>query len=141
MSFTFTNQMEENTEFSLAYPFHIHKDKLLVEMHPMMPDCQIANSFEQVLRKAYKEPFAVYLTDEDKIAYSAQEIELFARVVKMEQDRVNNGMCVIDLTITSDNMERLLAYKKLRNCTFEEALQEILQTIASLSHDNISRKE
>lgn len=83
----------------------------------------------------------MYLTDEDKIAYSAQEIELFSRVVKMEQDRVNNGMCVIDLTITSDNMERLLAYKKLRNCTFEEALQEILQTIASLSHDNISRKE
>lgn len=129
MNFTFTNQMEENTGLTLSYPFHLNRDKLQEYMHPSMPCAQAARSFEQVLKKAYREPFAFYLTDEDKRAYSEQEINLLLKTVEMEQKRINDGMCIIDLNLDAETLAYIMIYKRKHNFTFEEAVIDILSKL------------
>ncbi len=131
MNFSFVDQMEENVRFNLCYPYHMNRDKMLrpETVHPSFPDALHTHSFEKLLSRAYREPFAFYLTDKDKTAYSAQELEFIARVVAFEQERINNGQCLIDLDITDETMEFLLKYKAQHNMTFEEAVVDILTKI------------
>jgi hypothetical protein len=79
-----------------------------------------------LLKRAYQEPFAFYLTDEDMKAYSAQELEFVSRVIVFEQERINAGQCIVDLEFNDETMEYLMQYKQRHNLTFEEAVIDIL---------------
>lgn len=124
--FTFTNQVEENVGKFLSYPFHVDNTKLTNIQPIAFPDARNARTFEDVLQHAYKEPFAVYLTEDDKSAYSAQELELLNAVITFEQERVNQGMCKIDINIDDETMDALLDYKTEHRLTFEQAVIELL---------------
>lgn len=131
MSFSFIDQMEENVRFNLCYPYHMKREKMQnpETVHPSFPDALHTHSFETLLKRAYREPFAFYLTEEDMKAYSAQELEFISRVISFEQERINAGQCIIDLDIEEDTMEYLLMYKQQHNMTFEEAIVDILTKI------------
>lgn len=131
MSFSFIDQMEENVRFNLCFPYHMHRKKMLNPntVHPAFPDALHTHSFERLLNKAYREPFAFYLTDEDKKAYSAQELELISRVLTLEQQRINDGNTIIDLNLEPETLDWLLEYKEKNNMTFEEAIVDILRKI------------
>lgn len=131
MSFTFIDQMEENVRFNLCYPYHMKRDKMQhpETMHPSFPDALHTHSFETLLKRAYHEPFAFYLTDEDMKAYSSQELEFISKVIAFEQERINAGQCIIDLDIDEETMEYLLDYKQKHNMTFEESIVDILSKI------------
>ena len=133
MSFSFIDQMEENVRFNLCYPYHMNRDKMQnpETMHPAFPNALHTHSFELLLKRAYKEPFAFYLTEEDMKAYSAQELEFISRVISFEQERINAGQCIIELDIEDDTMEYLLDYKEKHNMTFEEAVVDILTKLIS----------
>ena len=126
MNFTFTEQMEENTQCNLRFPFHIHKDKLSKQQPSIFPEKQCVSTFERLLRKAYNEPFAVYLTEEDREWYSKQELTLFDKVVAREQQKINDGWCKIDLELSDDTIDALIIYKTKTNITFEEAIITLL---------------
>ena len=127
MSFTFTNQMEENVKMQLQFPFHMNNDKLQQKPPVPYPKEQKTSSYDKLLWKAYREPFAVYLTDEDRQYYSAQELELFDKVIALEQERLNNGMCLIDLNLDQDVFDVILEYKTKNHMTFEEAIIDLLK--------------
>lgn len=129
MSFSFIDQMEENVRFNLCYPYHIKHDKLQQPEPTSLPTARHTHSFEMLLKRAYREPFAFYLTEEDMKAYSAQELEFIARIIALEQERINAGQCVMDLDIDDETMEYLLDYKTQHNLTFEEAIVDILSKI------------
>lgn len=131
MSFSFIDQMEENVRFNLCYPYHINREKLLQPeiAHPLIPDARHTHSFEMLLKRAYREPFAFYLTEEDMKAYSNQELEFISRIITLEQERINAGQCVMDFDIDDEAMEYLLDYKMKHNLTFEEAIVDILSKI------------
>lgn len=133
VSFSFINQMEENTKFNLCYPYHIHKDKMLKPetLNPIFADSLHTHSFELLLKRAYQEPFAFYLTDEDRQAYSNQELEFIARILTFEKERINNGYEIIDFDLEPDTLNALLEYKNKNNMTFEEAVLDVLQKIVN----------
>jgi hypothetical protein len=128
MSFSFVDQMSENVQFNLCYPYHLNREKMKnpAVMPQAFPDALHTHSFEALLKHAYREPLAFYLTEEDMKAYSAQELEFISRVISFEQERINAGQCIIDLVIEEDTMEYLLMYKQQHNMTFEEAVVDIL---------------
>ena len=133
MSFSFIDQMEENVRFNLCYPYHMNRDKMQKPetVHPAFPNALHTHSFELLLKRAYQEPFAFYLTEEDMKAYSAQELEFISRVISFEQERINAGQCIIELDIEDETMEYLLSYKEKNNMTFEEAVVDILTKLIS----------
>lgn len=128
MSFTFTNQVEENVGMILRFPYHIDNTHLITPCPIPYPSAQMARSFERVLQKAYNEPFAIYLTDDDRTFYSPQELLLFDKVIAFEQDRINNGMCKIDIEINAETMDMLLDYKTKHHMTFEGAINYLLKS-------------
>lgn len=129
MSFTFIDQMEENVRFNLCYPYHVHREKLQNPEPACFPTARHTHSFEMLLKRAYCEPFAFYLTEEDMAAYSTQELEFIYKVVAYEQERIKSGQCLIDLSFDEDTMEYVLQYKITNNLTFEEAVVDILAKI------------
>ncbi len=133
MSFSFIDQMEENVRFNLCYPYHMNREKMQnpETVHHSFPDALHTHDFETVLKRAYREPFAFYLTEEDMKAYSSQELEFIAKVIAFEKERINAGQCVIDLDIDEETMEYLLDYKQKHNMTFEEAIVDILTKLIS----------
>ena len=133
MSFSFIDQMEENVRFNLCYPYHMNRDKMQNPgvIHPCLLNSLHTHSFEMLLKRAYQEPFAFYLTDEDKKAYSAQELELIARVINFEQERIHAGQCIVDIELDDDAMEYLMQYKQKYNLTFEEAVVDIVNKMMS----------
>lgn len=128
MSFSFTNQMEENVGFQLVYPCHINADKLTnTTIPPLAVLNKIeTNSFERVLHYIYREPFAVYLTDEDKQYYSEQQLTLIEKVIAREQCQSKRNMALIELDLTPEAIAYILDYKNIYNLTFEDALQAII---------------
>lgn len=134
MSFSFIDQMEENVRFNLCYPYHMNREKMQNPgmVHPCLLNHLHTHSFEMLLKRAYQEPFAFYLTEEDMKAYSAQELEFIARVIALEQKRINSGQCIVDLELDADSMEYLMQYKQQHNLTFEEAVVDIL---TKMMHD------
>ncbi len=127
--FTFLEQMEENTKLNLIYPFHIKHHKLLGNdfYNENYPNSYHTHSFEEVLNKAYREPKAFYLTEDDKKYYSAQEIKFIKEVIKYEIDKINKGMVIVNLELSEDTIDYLNQYKTENNLTFEEAISDILK--------------
>ena len=127
--FTFLDQMEENIKSSLYFPYHINFDKLIGNgyYNKEYPDSYHSHSFEDVVRNAYKEPNAFYLTEEDKEYYSNQEINFINKVISFEQDRIKNGMTLVDLNLSDETLENIEKYKFENNLTFEEAIADILR--------------
>ena len=82
--FSFIEQMEENVKFNLIFPFHIDFEKLIgnSQYNKEYPDSFHCHTFEEVLRKAYLEPKAFYLTKDDAEYYSDQELECINKVVE-----------------------------------------------------------
>ena len=137
--FSFMNQMEENTGFSLVYRYHIYHDKLIgkVQHNPEFPESYHAHSFEEVLNIAFLEAMAFYLTEDDKQYYSAQEILFIEKVIETEKKKINNGMVPIDLELSEETMNLINEYKKQHNMTFEEAINDILiKTISNGGHND-----
>lgn len=134
MSFTFINQMEENVGFTLQYPYHMDYSKCIMEntANALMPTALISGSFQQVLRYAYREPFAFYLTDTDKDFYSRQELELLTRVISTEQQNIANGKELLDLELDDEAVDVILQYKSKHNLTFEQAVTKILEDIIAI---------
>ena len=134
MSFTFINQMEENVGFTLQYPYHMDYSKCITEnaVNALMPTALISGSFQQVLRYAYREPFAFYLTDTDKDFYSRQELELLTRVISVEQQNIANGKELLDLELDDEAINVILQYKCKNHLTFEQAVTKILEDIIAI---------
>ena len=128
--FTFLDQMEENTGYNMCFPYHIDFDKYLgnVYHNSKYPDSFHTHTFEDVLEVAYEEPRAFYLTDEDKLYYSQQEIEFIEKVKECECHKLDNGYVKIKLDFTDETLDRLEEYKMKKGLTFEEAVIEILET-------------
>lgn len=127
--FTFINQMEENTKYSLTYPFHINHNELIGNdyYNKEYPNSYHCHSFEELLNKAYREPKAFFLTDEDKSAYSNQEIEFINKVIEYEKEKINSGMVIVNLDLSEETLEFIEKYKLENNLTFEEAITDILK--------------
>ena len=129
--FTFLNQMEENIRTSLIYPFHIKYKELIGNdfYNEEYPDTFHCHSFEEVLNKAYREPKAFYLSEEDKKYYSEQEIDFISKVIEFETENVNNNKVLLDLNLSEETIEYIEKYKLDNNMTFEEAINDILHKI------------
>jgi hypothetical protein len=127
--FTFLEQMEENINQNLIYPFHIKHDKLLGNdyYNENYPNTYHTHSFEEVLNKAYREPKAFYLTEDDKKYYSAQEINFIKEVIKYEIEKINKGMVMLNLELSEETFNYINQYKEENNLTFEEAINDILK--------------
>ena len=128
--FSFIEQMEENVKFNLVFPFHIDFDKLIGNSHynKEYSDSFHCHTFEEVLRKAYLEPKAFYLTQDDAEYYSAQELEFINKVVEDEKSKLDKGYEIVNLELDEHTMEMMQKYKEMRGLTFEEAVVEILKT-------------
>lgn len=127
--FTFLEQMEENTQLSLIYPFHINHNKLLGNdfYNENYPNTYHSHSFEEVLQKAYREPKAFYLTKEDKKYYSLQEIDFINKVINYEIDKIDKGMKLVNIELAEETIEYINQYKLEHNITFEKAINDILK--------------
>lgn len=127
----FMEQMEENVKYNLIYPYHIDFEKYLDnEYHnEKYPDTYHKHSFEEVLHIAYMEPFALYLTEEDKKFYSEQEIVFIEKVKEDEGRKLNNGMELVTLNLSEETQDLIDNYKLKYKMTFEEAIIDILKKI------------
>ena len=124
----FMEQMEENIRFSLIYPYHINHNNLLGNMYhnPSHKEAYHGHSFPEIIRIAYRESKAFYLTDEDKKYYSAQEIEFIDKVIDSENKKIDQGMVLVDLELSEETLKMLDEYKSIHNMTLEEAVVDIL---------------
>lgn len=128
--FSFLEQMEENVKFSLSFPYHIDFEKLVGNSYynKEYPDSYHCHSFEEVLRKAYLEPKAFYLTEDDAFYYSNQELEFINKVVEDEKAKLDKGYEIVNLDLDEHTMVMLEEFKRQTGLTFEEAVVEILKT-------------
>jgi translation elongation factor EF-G len=129
MSFTFLDQMEENTGFSLVFPYHINYDLIISDLYhnPKYPDDYHTHTFEALLEIVYKEPKAFYLTEEDKKYYSEQEMLFIQKVIDAEVEKLNKGYEKVTLNLNDETMFLLNEYKNRKGLTFEEAVIDILE--------------
>lgn len=129
--FEFMEQMEENIKTCLIFPYHVYHEKLRKpEAYNInYPNNYHMHSFEEVVRIAYLESKAFYLTDEDKVYYSAQEINFINKVIATENEKINNGYELVDLELNEETIEMINLYKLEHNMTFEEAVIDILSKI------------
>lgn len=136
--FTFLDQMEENTKFSLLFPFHIHHERLIGNdfYNKEFPNTYHCHSFEEVLHKAYREPKAFYLTEEDKKYYSSQEITFIKKVIEDEVKRIDSGMVIVNLDLEDETLTFIEEYKLKNNLTFEEAITDILKKMIEEKETN-----
>lgn len=128
MEFSFLEQMEENVKYNLIYPYHIDFEKLTGHdnYNPDYKDSYHCHTFEEVLHKAYLEPKAFYLTEDDAFYYSNQEIEFISKVTEQESYKLDNNMELVDLELSDESLQILLKYKTEHNMTLEEAVIDIL---------------
>ena len=133
----FIEQMEENTNFNLVFPYHIHHDKLLGNEYynPEHPDSYHCHRFEDVLHAAYMEAKAFYLTDEDKKYYSEQEIEFINKVIEDESKKIDAGYEIITLDLEEETIAMIEAYRAQNGMTFEEAVIDILKS--AMEHPDV----
>lgn len=127
----FIEQMEENTKFNLVYPYHLREDKVLgnISYNKDYADSLHCHYFDDVLHAAYLEPYAFYLTDEDKKYYSAQEIEFIDKVIADESKKLDSGMVLVNLDLAQETIDQIELYKIQNDMTFEEAVIDILKKI------------
>lgn len=126
---SFMNQMEENVKSGLVYPYHVHQDKLLgnITHNPDTPDGYHTHDYPGVVRIAYMEPKAFYLSDEDKKYYSQQEIDFIMKVVEDEARKVDEGMVIVNLDLTEETEALLEEFKLQTGMTTEEAVIYLLK--------------
>ena len=127
----FIEQMEENIKMSLIFPYHVKHNELKKPEYYNIdyPNAYHTHSFEEVVRVAYLESKAFYLTEEDKAYYSNQEIDFINKVIETELEKINNGYELIDLELNEETIEMINLYKIEHNMTFEEAVIDILKKI------------
>lgn len=67
------------------YPYHIHFDKLIDKEHynPKYQNCYHKHDEMAIIRTIYKEPYAFYLTEEDKEYYPENELKAIEVVQKI----------------------------------------------------------
>lgn len=120
--------MEENVKFNLVFPYHINTDELVGNVYhdKNFLKSYHTHSFSEVLRIAYLESKAFYLTEEDKKCYSNQEIEFIEKVLECERTKIDNGMVLVDLELSEETLGMIEKYKQIHNMTFEEAVNDIL---------------
>lgn len=141
MKFSFIDQVEENTKYNLTFPFHIKHDELIGNdyYNPDFPETYHSHSFESVLEKAYREPKAFYLTEEDKKYYSEQEITLIEKLIEDETKKVDNDYKIVQLNLTEESIDFLNKYKEEKGLTFEEAIIEIIKEM--IENKDILKRE
>ena len=133
----FMNQMEENVRYNLTYPYHIDHSKLIGrKFYSETEDCFHQHYFEDVLKDAYTEPNAFYLTDEDRMSYSAQEIEFIEKIIECEKGKVAKGYELMTLELEEETIEYINEYKTKHNCTTEEAINLILKEMVEYFKTN-----
>lgn len=127
----FMEQMEENVRYNLIYPYHINFEHYKGNSYhnEECEDTFHKHYFEEVLKVAYLEPHAFYLTEEDRKYYSEQEIEFINKVKADETQKLDNGMVLVNLDISEEAIEMIDVYKLQNNMTFEEAVIDILKKI------------
>ena len=134
----FMGQMEENTRYSLVFPFHIDHSKLLGRQ--FFSESEISfhqHTFEDVLKDAFMEPNAFYLTDEDKEFYSKQELTFIEKVIACEKAKIEKGYEMMSFELEEETINYINIYKEQNNCTFEEAVNKILKEMIDFySHEN-----
>ena len=125
----FIEQMEENTKYNLLYPYHLREDKVQgnLKYDKKYADSLHCHYFDDVLHAAYLEPYAFYLTEEDRKYYSEQEVEFINKVIEDESRKLDNGMVLVNLDLSEETIALLEAYKAANNMTFEEAIIDILK--------------
>ena len=125
----FMERMEENIKFSLKFPYHINHNKLLGNIYhnPKYPNSYHKHSFKEVIKVAYMEPKAFYLTEEDEEFYSKQEYDFINKVIAEEISKLDKGMEFIKLELTDETIKLLEIYKKENGLTFEEAINKLLK--------------
>ena len=86
----FLELVENMASFNLFFPFHIYFNKLdgNLSFNPSFQESFHEHTFEGVLKIAYLEPFAFYLTEEDKEYYSKQEIKF----IELLQENMKNEL-------------------------------------------------
>lgn len=133
----FLEQMSENVKYNLTYPYHITSDKLLGNYYhnPEYPNSYHTHSFPEVLNIVYLEPYAFYLTDEDKKFYSFQEIEFIEKVQNLEVQKLDSGYKLITLDLDEKTLEYIDDYKYQNNLTFEEAVIDLLKKFIDMNKD------
>lgn len=138
----FLEQMTENVRSSLIYPFHIDQEKLipvadgsLPVFNPDAPDSYHEHDFESLLRQAYLQPRAFYLTQDDAEYYSAQEIDLINKVVEREKALLDKGYKIVNIDLTPETEELLDQYCAEHNMTLEEAVTDILTKMVETYKD------
>ena len=126
----FMDQMEENTMFNLLYPFRLDLSKMKGNYNVNVErDVYHFHRFVAVLKIAYLEPFAFYLSEEDKKYYSAQELEFIDKVIACEKEKVQRGMEMMTFDLDDETLEYLENYRIRENLTMEEAINRILKEI------------
>ena len=136
----FMEQMEENTKFNLIFPYHIQKEKLLGNLSfSETEETFHKHTFEEVLSVAYKEPLAFYLTECDETYYSKQELEFIKRVIDCERDKNSKGYQVCNFELDEETINMLNEYRKQRNLTIEEVVNEILKEIIKMEKEKSNR--
>ena len=125
----FIEQMEENTKYNLLYPYHLREDKVQgnLKYDKQYADSLHCHYFDDVLHAAYLEPYAFYLTEEDRKYYSEQEVEFINKVIEDESRKLDNGMVLVNLDLSEETIALLEEYKAANNMTFEEAIIDILK--------------
>jgi hypothetical protein len=134
--------MEENTKYNLIYPYHLDDSKLAgnLSYDKNYPNSLHCHYFEDVLHAAYLEPYAFYLTDDDKQFYSRQEIEFINKVIEDERKKLDAGNVLVNLELDEETIEKIEMYKIQNNMTFEEAVIDILKKIIE-NPDDIKSEE
>lgn len=137
----FMEQMEENVKYNLIYPYHIDFEKYLDnEYHnEKYPDAYHKHSFEEILHVAYMEPYAFYLTEEDKKYYSEQEILFIEKVKEDESRKLDSGMEMVTFDLSEEAQNAIEIYKLKYQMTFEEAIIDILKKIIE-DKENITKE-
>lgn len=127
----FMSQMEENVRYNLIFPYHINFDELQGR-YTYNKDCVDlfhTHNFEQLLRVVYNEPKAFYLTDDDKIYYSKQELEFIERVKECECKKLDLGYSMVTLDLTDETIAYLNNLKMDLDMTFEEVVNYVLREL------------
>ena len=88
------------------YPYHIHFDKLLDKdyYNPEFADCYHKHSEMAIIRTIDREPFAFYLTEEDKKYYPENELKAIEVVQKIAKQQ-----CEYELAMKNPVKEEELA--------------------------------
>ena len=137
----FREEVLEKTKLSKnsVYPYHLKSELIMTnKINPLKRYC---HTFDEVLEVMKIEPFAFYITNEDKIFYSSQEIEDiedFKKVIltnNVDMDTINNiEFYLKDINLTLEEVVLLKKYSDLKQMTIRDSVFEILrQSIKNLS--------